>query len=180
MYLCTVCSLPGLPLRAHARMYFADVTFVHFSDVTFWVCLRLKLKFLCYSAEHSTGVECECGVHAVKLHQVRRSGKFGEAKAEQKEWNLASSLGSERFLLAFCQKVGIQQSITPKVISRSCCWVTCRSVVIKTWKLTLFDKVPHVISPYLLHILVCLVALICSFAWIKHLSLLCVLKLDTA
>lgn len=43
-------------------------------------------------------------VRTVKLQWVRRSGKFGGAEAEQKEWNLASSLGSERFLLASCQK----------------------------------------------------------------------------
>lgn len=97
---CVQCAV----YRGCICVHMPGCTFVRFSDVTFWVCLRLKLKFLCYSAEHSTGVECECGVHAVKLHQVRRSGKFGEAKAEQKEWNLASSLGSERFLLAFCQK----------------------------------------------------------------------------
>lgn len=48
--------------------------------------------------------ECECRVHVVKLLWVRRSRKFGGAKAEQ-EWNLASLLGSERFLLAFCQTV---------------------------------------------------------------------------
>lgn len=80
----------------------------------------LKFKFLDLVAEHAKGVECERRVHTVKFLWVRRSGKFGGAKAELKEWNLASSLGSERFLLAVCQKVGPQSSIAPKVISPSC------------------------------------------------------------
>lgn len=35
------------------------------------------------------------------------TGKFGGANAEQKERNLASSLGSERFLLAFSRNVSL-------------------------------------------------------------------------
>ena len=76
--------------------------------------------FLRLLAEHATGMECECWVDAVILQWVRRSKKSGGAKAEQKEWNLASSLGSERFLLAFCQKVVLLHSVAPKVISYSC------------------------------------------------------------
>lgn len=37
-------------------------------------------------------------------------GKFGGAEAEQKEWNLASLLGRERFLLASFQKEVPQHS----------------------------------------------------------------------
>lgn len=114
MYLCMLYSLSRLGLHAHVRMHFADVALVSFSDATFWVRLRLQIKFRSFSGERSTGVESERGVHAVTSLWVRRSGKFGGARAEQKEWNLASSLGSERFLLAFCQKVAFQRSATPK------------------------------------------------------------------
>lgn len=54
--------------------------------------------------------------------QVRRSGKSGGAEDEQKEESSASSLGSERFLLAPSQKRG-SFSEAPEV--SSCC---CRSV----------------------------------------------------
>lgn len=51
---------------------------------------RHKFRFLSFDAQHATGVECKRRVQAVKLQWVRRSGKFGGAEAEQKEWNLAS------------------------------------------------------------------------------------------
>lgn len=72
--------------------------------------LPLKFKFLSVVAEHATGRDWQRRVHTVKLQWVRRSGKFWGVEAEQKEWNLASLLGSERFLLASCQEVVLQRS----------------------------------------------------------------------
>ncbi len=122
----------------------------------------LKFKFLSFDAEHATGVEWQCRVHAVKLQWVRRSGKFGGAEAEQKEWNLASLLGSERFLLASSQKVILQCSTAPKVISCSCWWITCKECCAGNMKTHSNLSLWH-----------CACFFICLFKiWIKHLTLM--------
>lgn len=80
------------------------------------LCFSLQLRFFC--PESATGKECECWVHEVKLLGVRRSGEFGEAEAQLKEWKLASSLGAERFLLALCSLLRCSQSYIMDILER--------------------------------------------------------------
>lgn len=117
-----------------------------------FVCLRGKMSSVLKSISSSSlsasmpnmqqAWYVSVGLALVKLQWVRRSGKFGGAKTEQKEQNLASSLGSEKYLLALCQNVGLQRRSALKVISCSCWWVTCKQHCTRHMRKIILDTFP--------------------------------------
>lgn len=59
-------------------------------------------------------------------------GSSEELKRRKKRWNLASSLGSERFLLARSQKEVPRHGAAPEIISSSGLWITYKECCAET------------------------------------------------